>query len=120
MDTSADAHAETLSVAHLLIHAEDGVDSSGRRIEAALRRLRSLYVTKSVHEDRVQLRVQINDLQGQRVFDIEAVAGPLIDVPLPAGTYHVTAHLGKVRRGYTMTLKQGSSFDLYLRLAVHR
>ncbi|MEO8119228.1 MAG: hypothetical protein ABI606_07895 [Rhodoferax sp.] len=63
--------------------------------------------------------MQIDDLRGHRVLDIEA-AGPLVDVPLPAGTYHVTAHRGKVRRGYTMTLKQGAFFDLYLRLGAHQ
>jgi hypothetical protein len=34
---------------------------------------------------------------------------------LPPGTYHVTAQLGEVRRGYTMTLGEGQPFDLYLR-----
>ncbi len=42
-------------------------------------------------------------------------AGPFVDIPLPAGTYHVTAELGKVRRSYTMTLEPGASFNLRLR-----
>jgi hypothetical protein len=44
-------------------------------------------------------------------------AGPLVEVALCPGTYHVSAQRGRLRRGYTVTLQQGASFDLYLRLA---
>jgi hypothetical protein len=47
-------------------------------------------------------------------------AGPLVEVPLPAGTYQVTVQLGCVRRSYTMTLEPGMSFDLHLRLSPDR
>ena len=42
----------------------------------------------------------------------------MIDVPLPAGTYHVAVHVGQIKRGYTMTLDQGSLVNLYLGIAL--
>ena len=62
------------------------------------------------------LAVQITDAAGHPVFSLND-AGPLTDVSLPAGTYHVAVQRGDVRRGYTMTLAQGASVELYLRLA---
>jgi hypothetical protein len=65
------------------------------------------------------LNLRIDDLQGHRMHAVDS-AGPLVDVPLPAGTYLVSVHLGPVRRSYTMTLEPGASFDLYLSLAAGR
>ena len=104
-----------MSAAHLLIHAETDVGERDRHFESPMRRLRALYADGPWHDERAPLGLQVDDLQGHRVLDIDD-AGPLTDIPLPAGTYHVNVHLGKVRRSYTMTLEQGASFDLHLRL----
>jgi hypothetical protein len=58
----------------------------------------------------------VEDLQGHRFLAVDRSA-PLTEVPLPAGTYHVTAQRGEARRRYTVTLEHGSTFDLVLRLA---
>lgn len=61
--------------------------------------------------------VQIDDLLGRRFFDSEK-AWPLIEVTLPAGTYHVTVRLGSLHRRYTVTLEQGATFHLHLRSVI--
>jgi hypothetical protein len=111
--------AVALRAARLLIHAEGCIDATGRHFESALQRLRMLFSAEPKHDRRVPLRLRIEDLQGRPVLALDD-AGHLVDVALPAGTYHVTADLGGVRRRYTMTLNQGSSFDLHLRLARQR
>jgi len=115
MDAHSRLRAATLSAAHLLIHAEAEIGERDRHSESPLRRRRALYADAPWHDERAPLGLQIDDLEVQRVLDIDD-AGPLTDIPLPAGTYHVSVHLGKVRRSYTMTLEQGVSFDLHLRL----
>ncbi len=118
VDTLALAQSAALTPARLLIDAGDEIGASSTRFETTLRRLRSLYSQGAHGNERAPLCVQIVDLQGHRVFASTAV-GPLIDISLPAGTYHVTAQLGKVRRCYTMALQIGASFHLHLRLASH-
>lgn len=59
------------------------------------------------------LRVCVDDLQGQRHVDADGV-GALIDLPLPANTYHVTARLGELQRRYTVLLEPGATVDLHL------
>ena len=56
-------------------------------------------------------------MQGHRLLTIH-VLSPVIDAPLAAGTYQVTARLGKVQRGYTVALAPGAIFDLHLSLAL--
>jgi hypothetical protein len=102
--------------ARLSIHAES---ASARITENPLERLRSLYSGGQQHNERAPLNLKIEDLQGCVWFDQDNV-GTLVDVSLPAGTYHVTAELGRLRRGYTLTLEQGAEFDLYLRFAADR
>jgi hypothetical protein len=106
--------------ARLLIHA-GGADPGPRthETESPLRRLRALYSAGPQHDTRATLRLQIDDLQGRRMLSLED-ADPLVDIELPPGTYHVSAQLGDLRRGYTMTLGHGAPFDLYLRFAGHR
>lgn len=101
--------------AHLLIHAGTRPAVGQTRFQATLRRLRLLYPHDVRNTDSGLMRVQINDLQGQQVFGVES-AETLLDIPLPAGTYHVIVQRGKVRRSYTMAIEPGTSFDLYLRL----
>jgi hypothetical protein len=107
--------APTLSPARLLIHTGDPVDIDRRHFETPLRRLFALHTDGPCNRSRVPLTLQIDDLEGRRVHTVDD-AGPLVDVPLPAGTYQVSVHLGTLRRSYTMTLLPGASFDLHLRL----
>ena len=118
VDTLALAQSAALTPAHLLIDFGDEIGACRTRFRTTLRRLRLLYSQGALGNERAPLCVQIVDLQGHCVFASEAV-GPLIDISLPAGTYHVTAQLGKVRRCYTMALQIGASFHLHLRLASH-
>jgi hypothetical protein len=98
-----------------LIHAADPVSTDRRQFESPLRRLFALHSDGPWHHFRVPLKLQIDDLEGRRVHTVDD-AGPLVDIPLPAGTYKVSVHLGKLRRSYTMVLLPGASFDLHLRL----
>ena len=59
--------------------------------------------------------MQIDDLQGRRFFVTED-AQPPIEILLPAGTYHVSARQSTLRRRYTVTLEQGATLHLHLRL----
>jgi hypothetical protein len=88
-------------------------DHSGR-FAGALRRLRSSALDALRHRISVPTGVRVDDLRGQPHFAADNVHA-LIDVPLPAGTYHVNVRLGELQRRYTVTLEQGKSFDLYLR-----
>ena len=108
--------AATLPTARLLIHAEVRGCAGGGRLETTLWRLRALYSSRSGQDERTPLCLQIDDLQGNRVLDIND-AGALVDVILPARTYLVTAQRGIVRRSYTLTLAPDEPFNLYLRLA---
>jgi hypothetical protein len=57
--------------------------------------------------------VQVQDLQGHEYFAADD-ARSLIDLPLPAGTYHVTLRQGELQRRYTVALAHGARFDLHL------
>ena len=114
MDANTLLRSKTPTPARLLIHTEDDVSAGGRHFESTLRRLRESHSGDAKHDKRTPLKLQIHNLQGIPVHSVDEV-GPLIDVPLPAGTYHVTVQFGTVRRRYTMTLEPGASFDLYLR-----
>lgn len=115
LDTSTSPRAAAVPPARLVIHAEDQLESRVRPLESPLRRLRELSGGIRTERDKcAKLCLHIDTLQGVRVHSVDD-AGPLVDIPLPAGTYHVTAELGKVRRSYTMTLEPGASFNLRLR-----
>lgn len=116
MDTRILTRNASAPAAHLLIHANAQPGVREPRGESPLQRLRSLYAGGPRHDERVPLALRIDDLRGQAMLAVED-AWPAIDVILPPGTYHITAHLGELRRGYTVTLEGGRSFDLYLRLA---
>jgi hypothetical protein len=119
VDSNPASRAAALAASRLLIHAEYDLGESDRHHESRLQRLRAIQTRGPWNDKRAPLNLQIDDLQGHRVHAVDD-AGPLIDVFLPAGTYHVSVHLGKVRRSYTLTLEPGTSFDLYPRLAPDR
>jgi len=111
----APVSAATVSAARLMIHAERGRRSMGGLLELPLLRLRSWYPGGPWKDHSAPLHLQIDDLHGRPVVVIEN-AGPLIELPLTAGTYHVAAFQGTLRRAYTVTLEPGATFDLHLRL----
>ena len=59
--------------------------------------------------------VQVDDLQGHNFLHIDSCP-PLIDFRLPPGTYHVTACRQSALRRYTVTLIQGFTAKLPLRM----
>lgn len=116
MDSDTPLPAAGPPVARLVIHSVQRAGRRGWHFESPLQLLRSVYAEGAWHGARAPLSVQIDDAQGNRMLAI-ADAGPRIDVPLPAGAYHVAVRLGSVQRCYTLTLEQGTSFDLHLRLS---
>lgn len=78
--------------------------------------LRRMRLSDSLWKDGGPIQVFVEDMGGNRVLSLEDAA-PLIDLPLPQGTYQVTARHGNVRRGYTLTLERNTCFDLYVSLA---
>lgn len=85
-------------------------------IRLALGRLRARYAGGPMRRGGHSLRIEVHDLRGRRV-GLFADAGVLSELPLPAGTYVITTTRGKERRGYTLTLQEGASFELQLAAA---
>lgn len=103
-----------MTLARLLIHASDAVGEGGRVLPLFVARLRA-WVTPATRRRRPTLvGLRVADLQGRQFFFVEGLL-PVIDVPLPAGTYHVTVSLGLQQRRYTVALEQGATVDLHLR-----
>lgn len=99
----------------LVIHAAADPAERGTLFTAPLEWwywLRNLYAPAPAKPEG-PLRLHIDNLQGQRVFTADD-AGPLVELALPAGTYQVTAVLGTLCRGYTLTLVEGVPNELYL------
>jgi hypothetical protein len=105
--------------ARLRVHAHGDTRVRGGALGWVLQWIPALVSGPAGPHRRPITRVEIDDLQGRQFF---AAKDPraLIDVPLPAGTYQVTARLGPVHRCYTVRLEQGARVDLYLRLASDR
>lgn len=107
--------SSSLPEASLVIHAAADPAVRGTLFTAPLEWLywlRGLYAPAPPKPD-APLRLHIDNLQGQRVFTADD-AGPLVELALPVGTYNVTAVLGTLCRGYTLTLVEGVQSDLYL------
>lgn len=113
---AAPAAPAAAAAARLLIHTEGPASAAAKEPWSALQWLLAWAPASLRQDPRAPLRLQIDDLQNHPFLALDD-AGPLVDVVLPAGTYHVAVQRGDVRRGYTMTLAQGASVDLYLRLA---
>ena len=100
----------------LVIHAAADPSARGTLFTAPLEWLywlRSLYAPPPAPKPVGPLRLHIDNLQGQRVFTADD-AGKLVELALPVGTYNVTAVLGNLCRGYTLTLVEGVQSELYL------
>ena len=113
MTARPDGRAAAMASARLLIHTGYAMGASKVMLAPALRRMRLSY---SLPKNSEPIQVIVEDLAGNRVLLLDDAA-PLIDLPLPPGTYQVTASHGNVRRGYTLTLGRDTSFDLYLSFA---
>lgn len=57
--------------------------------------------------------LEIFDLPGHRLLRLTH-AGAVVDLVLPAGTYHVTTQNGEHRRSYTVVLEQDVTTELKL------
>lgn len=90
-------------------------NSAADKYHRALQRLRDWWRLPGTGHapTKPTLRLHVDDLQGKRVATV-ADAGPQLVLDLPAGTYQVTAILGEVCRGYTLTLRPGDAFNLQL------
>ncbi len=97
------------AAARLLIHLPGG---SGRRLGAALQRLWMRAIPVAPLPE-----LQIHDLHGRRQLALAEI-GPLVDIALTPGVYHVTVERSGCQRRYTVTLVQGRAVDLHLDAAV--
>jgi hypothetical protein len=114
MPSDCCTRVKTYSPARLLIHADGSATIGGAIFAFSLQRLCSSALDALRRRPPLPTGVRVDDLRGQQFFAAADVRAP-IDVPLPAGTYHVDVRLGELRRCYTVTLEQGTTFDLYLR-----
>ena len=106
--------AAASSTGRLLIHPTDNTEARSALAEAA-KRLRALARANLQRFLPAPISMQIDGLQGRRFFVTED-AQPPIEILLPAGTYHVSARQSTLRRRYTVTLEQGATLHLHLRL----
>lgn len=102
----------TAAWATLRVHAEDSAQPAGAPLAWAVRR----FWARVRGEQPAPARVRVTSMQGARpgasCFEQRGQRG-LVDLSLPAGTYHVTVHLGTQQRGYTLTLAPGASVELF-------
>ena len=101
------------SPARLLIHRTE-LASTGTGLLADIRlQLRHVLTSFRLCRTPTPTRVRIDDLQGRQFYASDDDTS-LIDVDLPAGTYHVTVHVGALQRRYTVALDQGATFNMQL------
>ncbi len=110
MSSCQDGRVAAIASARLLIHTGDAVGTIRSILALACR---AMGLKHSLRKDREPIQVFVEDMGGNRMLSLDD-ATSLIDLPLPPGTYQVTARHGNVRRGYTLTLARNTSFDLYL------
>ena len=112
--TAHEPRANTLAPARLLIHAAEGVLPGDAGFRRALGRWCAWVQQLARRHPPPPVRLEIADLQGNAVFTHDGLPS-LTDLPLPAGTYHVTVRQGGHLRRYTVALERGVAFDLHLR-----
>jgi hypothetical protein len=113
MSSCPQGGAAEIASARLLIHTGDAIGTIQSKLGLAFHAFGRMRMRG---KDREPIQVFVEDMEGNRVLALDDAA-PLIDLPLPPGTYQVMARQGKVRRGYTLKLERNSSFDLYLSAA---
>jgi hypothetical protein len=107
------------TLARLLIHATDGVAEGSGVLPGFMSRLRAWATAMAQPGQPALVGLRVADLQGRQFFSADALTS-VVDMPLPAGTYHVTVNLGRQERRYTVALEQGATFDLHLRATADR
>lgn len=110
----ASAQTQTQTQARIVIHAARRRGNGGSPLLALRQRIRDW--AAACRGAATPVNVRIADLHGHQLFSADAKQ-PLLDVPLPAGTYDVTVSRGAEQRRYTVALAQGATFDLHLRMA---
>ncbi|WP_293394142.1 hypothetical protein [Nevskia sp.] len=108
MTIATDTPVAPALTARLVLHT--GAD----RPTGPTRRWLARCVTSLGFAAQAPLSLRIEDQDGISVLAVDDAAA-LIELPLPAGIYRITAQRGSWRRGYTMNLPQGGLFDLDLR-----
>ncbi len=144
----ADELQAGVACAHLLIHAHEGLRAGPGRFGWVPSRLLAMASDRLRGQPEAPTGVRVEDLLGREYFaaadarriDSRSADGYIdrspewvraglgaarlsarwIDLPLPAGTYHVTLSQQGLRRRYTVALEHGASFDLHLPLATKR
>jgi hypothetical protein len=114
-DGPADVGAGAAGYAVLLIHANDMPAASG--VAGWLQQLKAEYLPLSAPQVVPMLDLLVQDQHGRVVQHLESALS-VHRLSLPAGSYLVTARMGKMRRGYYLSLAPGSEFDLFLNLGV--
>lgn len=104
----------TAAWATLRVHAEAAAQPAGAPLAAAVRRLWARVRGEQPAPARVRVTSVQGAVPGAPCFEQRGQRG-LMDLSLPAGTYHVTVHLGTQQRGYTLTLAPGASVELFPR-----
>ena len=101
------------AAAHLLIRVDGEHRSGCRSLQSPLRWLLEWCSRRARPTRRPLLDLRVDDALGRPVLAVQD-PGSLIDLPLPSGTYHVSANLGRVRKSYTLALQAGTPFELHL------
>lgn len=114
METHSLAGSTAGSKSRLLIHTARNDTHQGWRLAAVLQRVRALMRDTS-RTSPAAASLEIHDVQGHRLLALVHTEA-LIDVLLPAGTYHVTLQLGNSQHRYTVALAQAATTHLYPRL----
>ncbi|WP_295685918.1 hypothetical protein [uncultured Nevskia sp.] len=109
MTTATDTPVAPALTARLVLHT-----GSAHRPTGPARRWLARCVAGLGFAMQAPLSLRIEDQDGISVLAVDDAAA-LIELPLPAGIYRITAQRGNWRRGYTMNLPQGGLFDLDLR-----
>jgi hypothetical protein len=110
--------ADDTSPARLVISLRSGPQertAGWRAIALAMSGLRGLVSGHPLPTRQAPTSVHIDDLQGHNFLHIDSCP-PVIDFRLPPGIYHVTACRQSALRRYTVTLIQGFTARLPLRM----
>jgi hypothetical protein len=108
------------SAARLRIQAATPALSPGHRAAALIggwRGLQRLVGRAPGRDGGEALVLQIDVLGGEAVLALDD-AGPVVELPLPPGTYQVSARRGAVQRAYTLALEPGQPYTLVLDIAL--
>lgn len=113
LETPTRPESAATSTAHLVIHADGDLATWRTQMRTNFWRLAVLLNTKNRSSRHRPFNVQIQDLHGLMIEEVNN-AKSLIDLQLLPGTYHVKAQIGRIQRCFTLSLKKDARFDLFL------